>query len=106
MPFSVALNQPQFDNDDLGFDFSSLIAPLINTAISAGGAFLSSKFSADAIKSQIATQTQAAKDLSAYKAQQDIAVAQAQSAVPLTSSPYFLPALGIGAVALLLFLRK
>ena len=101
MPYSVALNQPTFEEGDLGFDFSSLIAPAINTLVNVGGQFVSSRISAGAIKDQIATQTQAAKDLAAFRAQKEIEVAQAQGAVPITSSPLFLPLVGgIGALFL------
>jgi hypothetical protein len=103
MPFSVALNQPRFTPDDDGGlgQWAEIATGIASSLISVGGSFLTAKINTDAITKQIATQTQAAKDLSAYQAQQQIQVAQVSAATPITSSPLFLPV--IGGVAVLLF---
>lgn len=106
MPFSVALKQPRFDDDDLGFDFGAVLSPLISTAIGVAGQFGISKINTDAIKSQIAAQAQATKDITAFQTEQAARLAQAQAAVPITASPYFMPALVAAGLGILYFATK
>jgi len=119
MPFSVALNQPRFEEDDFGGlgQWEALVGTAISSLISVGGQFALSKINASNIADQIRMQTEAARDLAAFNAQKamEVAKVQAQQAIevehvaaatPITSNPLFLPVIGVAAVVLFLSMRK
>jgi hypothetical protein len=93
MPFSVALNQPQFEPGDDGLgqwdEIAAGIASVVGTAASVVSPLIASK-----------AQTDAAKARAQIAMQQATTTAQIQSAMPITASPMFLPVVG-GLAALL-----
>lgn len=93
--FSVAMNQPQYEPGDLGFDIGALVGTAVGGLISAGGQFASAKIQTDAIKRQIEAQTAAQRSL-----------VEAEAAATAQRSMAYVPLLAVGAVALYFIMKR